>query len=249
MHANASANVVRLLAALILAAAFSFAWSQHAHAAGALGTYQETLLSNERDTSRWAFVTRRVSAWSEPGERGIKQRRLSTRTPDRTSELVLTLRERAYEDGTVWTEVRLPMRGSDARGWVSRKALGKYRAIHSRIEIDRAAGAIRLFKRDKLVWSAAVGTGGEATPTGSFYVRNRLDSENPRGRFGPSALGLSAAVLKGSDWPGGRTVGIHGTNKPRNVPGVSSDPCIRLRNHQMKSLFALTPPGTPVAIR
>ncbi len=260
MHAVASARLARPALALLSAIAVLLLLASAAPAkgdkppktrGGAQGTYTETLLSNERDTSRWAFVGRRTSAWSEPGQRGVKLRKLTTRTPDRTSELVLALRERVYGDGTIWTEVRLPLRGSDARGWVARSALEKYRVIHTRIEIDRAALTLTLFKFEKAIFSAAVGVGSSraSTPAGSFYVRNRLESVNPKGRFGPFALGLSAQVAGGSDWPGGRTIGIHGTNRPGRIPGRGKERSIRLRNGDVRKLFAITPPGTPVSIR
>lgn len=249
MHAVARSTQLRIAAALLIAGCLATASAREASAAKAEGAFSETLLSNERDTSRWAFVSRRVSAFSRPGNHGRKLRTLSPRTPDHTSELVVALRERVYDDGSVWTEVRLPMRGTDPRGWVSRRALDRYRVIHTRIEIDRAAARVEVFKWDRPVLSASIASGGPLTPTGAFYVRNRLHSSDPRGRFGPAALGLSASVLSGSDWPGGRTIGTHGTNKPGSVPGTDLDPCVRLKNRQMKLLFALTPPGAPVTIR
>lgn len=222
-----------------------------AFAGGAKGNYTETLLSNERDTSRWAFVSAgSVSAWSRPGNAGRKLLTLTRRTPDGTSELVLTLRERVYSNGSVWTEVRLPMRGADVRGWVSRSKLDKYRVIHTRIEIDRAALTAKLFKNEQLIWQApiAVGKSARPTPSGSFYVRNRLETTDAKGRFGPFALGLSTSASRRTDWPGGRTVGIHGTDRPKDIPGHTGDPCVRIKNDKLRGLFKLTPPGTPVKI-
>ncbi|MBI2690975.1 MAG: L,D-transpeptidase [Solirubrobacterales bacterium] len=218
-------------------------------AAGANGNYTETLLSNELDTTRWAFVSKKVSAFSRPGERGAKLRTLTRFTPDKTSELVLTLRERVYSDGTVWTEVRLPMR-LQRTGWVRRASLDKYRVVHSRIEIDRAQRTVKLFKREQQVWTAPVAVGRieHETPAGSFYVRNRLVSTDAKGRFGPFAIGLSAISDAKTDWPGRKTVGIHGTNRPERVPGTTSDPCVLVTNAKIRELFKLAPPGTPVKI-
>lgn len=244
---RASASLAALLALSITVAAVVLATAGSAMAAGANGTYTETLLSNEMDTTRWAFVSKKVSAFSRPGERGAKLRTLTRFTPDKTSELVLTLRERIYSDGTVWTEVRLPMR-LQRTGWVRRSRLDKYRVVHSRIEIDRAQRTVKLFKRELLVWSAqvAVGSDGHETPAGSFYVRNRLATTDAKGRFGPFAIGLSAQAA--TDWPGSRTVGIHGTDRPERVPGTTSDPCVIVTNARIRELFKLAPPGTPVKI-
>jgi hypothetical protein len=145
MSSRASASLTRLFALSITTTAIALALAGSAMAAGANGTYTETLLSNEMDTTRWAFVSKKVSAFSRPGERGAKLRTLTRFTPDKTSELVLTLRERVYSDGTVWTEVRLPMR-LQRTGWVRRARLDKYRVVHSRIEIDRGQRTVKLFK-------------------------------------------------------------------------------------------------------
>jgi len=246
---QASASLARLLAVSIVVTAAVLALAGSAMAAGANGTYTETLLSNELDTTRWAFVSKRVSAFSRPGDRGAKLRTLTRSTPDKTSELVLTLRERVYSDGTVWTEVRLPMR-LQRTGWVRRARLDKYRVVHSRIEIDRAQRTVKLFKREQQVWSAqvAVGSSGHETPAGSFYVRNRLASTDADGRFGPYAIGLSAYASTPTDWPNHRTVGIHGTDRPKTIPGATSDPCINVTNEKIRELFRLAPPGTPVKI-
>jgi lipoprotein-anchoring transpeptidase ErfK/SrfK len=251
MDRHASASLTRLFAALLAVTALALAMAGSAAAAGASGTYTETLLSNELDTSRWAFVTHRVSAFSRPGNHGRKLRTLSTRTPDRTSELVLAIRERVYSDGTVWTEVRLPMHGSGRTGWVDRGDLDKYRVIHTRIEIDRTLLTAKLFKNEALVWSASIAVGSSAhrTPAGNFYIRDRLVTTDSKGRFGPNGLGLSAYASTDSDWPSSRSmIGIHGTNHGSSVPGHTSDPCIRLKNTDVKSLFKLAVPGTPVRI-
>lgn len=244
MYVKSSASLIAAFVALLMIAG-------SAAAAGAKGDFNETLLSNERDTSRWAFVSEdRVTAWSRPGEAGRKLRVLTRKTPDGTSELVLTLRERVYSDGTVWTEVRLPLRGADSRGWVDREKLDKYRVIHTRIEVNRAAQSAKLYKNEQLVWEApvAVGDAAHPTPAGNFFVRNRLVTNDPSGRFGPYAIGLSAFASKRTDWPGRKTVGIHGTNRAKSIPGATSDPCVRVSNKKIRELFKLTPPGTPVKI-
>jgi lipoprotein-anchoring transpeptidase ErfK/SrfK len=213
--------------------------------------FTETLLSNERDTSRWAYVAEKTKARQEPNSTSPKVKTLTTTTPDGTTELVLTLRERVLADGSIWTQVRLPMKGASPTGWVKRSALGKYHVIHSRLEIDRAAFTITLFENEVQTYKAsiAVGKRGYITPTGNFYVRERLSTTDPDGFYGPYAVGLSAYVdEKHSDWPGGSIVGIHGTDAPGAIPGRATRSCIRLRNKAMRSLFKKLPAGTPVQI-
>ena len=212
--------------------------------------YTDTLLSNELDTSRWAFVTRKTIAYSEAGGKGRKVRQLTTRTPDRTNELVLALVERKFDNGGIWVQVRLPMRGSGKTGWVRRGALGTYNVIHTRMVISRNRFTATLYKNEKVIWRSRVGVGkkGTHTPAGNFYVRDRLITTDPHGLYGPYAFGLSAYSKTLTDWPGGGIIGIHGTNEPGLIPGRISHGCIRVKNAKIRKLYKLLPPGTPVTI-
>jgi lipoprotein-anchoring transpeptidase ErfK/SrfK len=252
-----AANLSRVwLAAALFATLFALSTfgaaqaSAAAEADAADETYTETLLSNELDVSRWAFVTRKTVAYSEPQAQGRKVRKLTTRTPDKTNELVLTLVERAYNDGSIWVQVRLPMRGSGKTGWVRRGALSVYNVIHTRMVISRNTFTAKLYKNEKLVWKTRVGIGrkGTATPAGKFYIRDRLITSNPGGPYGPYAFGLSAYSKTLTDWPGGGIIGIHGTNEPGAIPGRISHGCIRVKNAKIRKLYKILPPGTPVEI-
>jgi lipoprotein-anchoring transpeptidase ErfK/SrfK len=96
-----------------------------------------------------------------------------------------------------------------------------------------------------------VGVGKPATPTpsGQFYIRDRLTGLPPGGMYGPEAFGTSARSTKVTDWPGGSVVGLHGTNRPDLIPGRISHGCIRLRNADIRRLARLMPVGTPLTIR
>jgi hypothetical protein len=178
-------------------------------------------------------------------------KRLKTRTPDRTHELVLTLTERKFDDGSRWVKVRLPMRPNNTTGWVPRSALGAYRVNRTSMVINRKKFRATLFKNGKAIWFARIGVGkaGTITPRGFFYVRSRLIPSNPRGIYGPFAFGLSAYSKTLTDWPGGGMIGIHGTNRPRLLPGRVSHGCIRVPNKKIRRLSKLMPAGTPVQIR
>lgn len=206
-------------------------------------------LSDEKRESRWAYVERRVWAYSEPRNAGRKVKRLTTRTGDHTSELVLVLSQRAYDDGT-WVKVRLPMRPNNRTGWIARSALSGYHIVRTRLVIHRKSFKARLYKRGKLVWSARVGVGkkGTSTPAGRFYIRNRLIPRQRNSIYGAYAFGTSATSDTLSDWPGGGIIGVHGTNQPGLLPGRVSHGCIRVRNRQILRLKKLMPVGTPVRI-
>lgn len=212
--------------------------------------YVDTQLSDEHLLSRWAFVTRKVIARSEPKNQGRKVRKLTTRTPDGTHELVLVLKERVYADGSKWVQVRLPMRGSGRTGWLRRGILGSYRSVRTHLVISRNRFKATLYRSGKTVWTARVGIGkkGTATPAGNFYIRNKLISSRPGGPYGPYAMGLSAYSPSLSDWPGGGIIGIHGTNQPSILPGRVSHGCVRVKNSKIRKLFRIMPPGTPVTV-
>jgi lipoprotein-anchoring transpeptidase ErfK/SrfK len=98
------------------------------------------------------------------------------------------------------------------------------------------------------VFSARVGVGTSAapTPTGSFFVRNRL-TRYRSSFYGPVAFGTSARSTL-TDWPAGGFVGIHGTSRPELIPGRVSHGCIRMRNDDILELARLMPVGTPLEI-
>lgn len=76
----------------------------------------------------------------------------------------------------------------------------------------------------------------------------------------PSPVGEWKVVHKGGNWGGGfgdrwiginvpwGIFGIHGTNKPGSIGFRSSHGCIRMYNRQVKELYSLIKPGTPVHI-
>ncbi|MFY9487699.1 MAG: L,D-transpeptidase [Solirubrobacterales bacterium] len=213
--------------------------------------FVDTVLSDENLESRWAFVTRPTIARSEPSKRARKIRKLTTRTPDRTNELVLALKSRQFANGDVWVQVRLPMRGSGRKGWVSRAALGKYRVVRTKLIINRGSFRATLYKSGKKIWETRIGVGkkGTSTPAGRFYIRNKLTVANPGGMYGPYAMGLSAYSKTLTDWPGGGIIGIHGTNQPGLIPGRVSHGCVRVKNAKIRRLNKLMGPGTPVLIK
>lgn len=197
--------------------------------------------------SRWAPVERAVTARSAPGGRRVA--RLATETPEGTSNLVLLLDGVRRRAGALWVRVRLPILPNNTTGWVPRAALGGYRTVDTRLEVDRRRLEAVLFKRGKRVFTAPVGVGQPQwpTPAGRFYVRVKLTSYKSR-FYGPLAFGTSARSAVLTDWPAGGFVGIHGTDQPALLPGRVSHGCIRMRNDAILRLGRLMPVGTPVVI-
>jgi lipoprotein-anchoring transpeptidase ErfK/SrfK len=144
----------------------------------------------------------------------------------------------------------LPVRPNGTTGWVKASAVNVL-VVDTELVIHLRAATIELVRAGHIVFQAKVAPGAPdtPTPTGRFYVTQRLIPANPNGPWGPAALGTSAysPVLK--DWPQGAPIGIHGTDEPWVIGHPASHGCIRLLNSEMARLFKLTPTGTPVVIR
>jgi hypothetical protein len=149
-----------------------------------------------------------------------------------------------------WYRVQLPIRPNGATGYVRAEGLDLVR-IATRIEIDLSERTVLLFRNGRRVFHAigAVGSSATPTPTGRYYVNQRIRVADPEGPFGPVVLGISgfSPVLTG--WAEGGPIAIHGTNDPDSVGKATSNGCIRLDNATLVRLYDATPAGTPVLIR
>ena len=193
--------------------------------------------------SLWAPVLRAVEIRVEPSTTGQIVARAAAVTPERTANIVLVTGP-TRSAGGLWVQIR----ADGARGWVPREALGGYEAVDTRLLVDTRMFTATLLRANRLVFRAHVGVGTSAapTPTGSFYVRNRL-TRYRSAFYGPVAFGTSARTAL-TDWPAGGFVGIHGTSRPELLPGRVSHGCIRMRNADILALARLMPVGTPIEI-
>jgi hypothetical protein len=191
----------------------------------------------------WAPVRRDFEILDSPSTAGNAMAHVDASTPERTANIVLVTGP-TRGDGELW----VPVRAAATSGWAPRDALGGYEAVDTRLVVDTAALTATLFRANRVAFRARVGIGTAAapTPTGAFYVRNRLTRyRSPF--YGPVAFGTSARSTL-TDWPAGGFVGIHGTNRPELLPGRVSHGCIRMRNADIVRLARLMPVGTPVEI-
>ena len=149
-----------------------------------------------------------------------------------------------------WYRVQLPLRPNGIVGWVRAAAVSE-RAIATRIVVDLSERRVTLLRAGHpvLVVSAAIGSTATPTPTGRYYVNQKLVAPDPLGAYGPVALGISAfsPVLK--SWVQGGPIAIHGTNQATLLGSAVSHGCIRVRNSDVLRLYTLAPTGTPVLIR
>ena len=149
-----------------------------------------------------------------------------------------------------WYRIQLPLRPNGATGWVAAREVA-LAAVTTRIEVDLSARRVTLFDRGRRVLTAkaAIGSRQTPTPTGRYYVNQRLVPADPSGPFGPGAIGISAFSDVLTGWTQGGPIAIHGTNRPELIGGRVSNGCIRIRNAQLRRLFGRVRAGTPVVVR
>ena len=208
-------------------------------------------LGARRQRSLWAPVKRPAAVRSAPDVGAPSVGMLEPQTPEGTRNVVAVAERGQDRMGRRWVKVRLAVLPNGSTGWVPRDALGGYGdRPDARLVVDTSALTATLYRRGRPVLRAPVGIGTAATPTptGDFYVRNRLTRyRSPT--YGPVAFGTSARSPDATDWPAGGFVGIHGTDRPDLVPGRVSHGCIRFRNADILALARRMPVGTPVTIR
>ena len=216
---------------------------------GASGPLGDERLSDERTVTRIGYPQRQFKVRSGPGRHHHTIAMLRFYTEDNAPENYLVLRSKLGRGGHPWLEIRLPQRPNGSKGWVPRQAFGRFRVLRTSLEIDQRRLKARLFRNGREVWTASIGVGAGATPTptGRYWVRERLPNFGGNSAYGPLAFGTSA-YSRLSDWPGGGVIGIHGTNAPGLIPGRPSHGCIRVRNDKILALDKLMRVGTPIWI-
>jgi len=207
-------------------------------------------LARDRHESRWVAVRTATQARARPSGAARVVARVGRRTPEGTTNILLTLGRREDRAGRLWVRVRLPVLPAGTTGWIPRSALGGYGTVRTRLVVDRSRLTATLLRGGRRVFRAPVGVGERRwpTPAGEFHVRNVL-TRFASPTYGPLAFGTSARSETLTDWPDGGFVGIHGTDEPGLIPGRVSHGCIRLRNADILRLARLMPVGTPLTIR
>jgi lipoprotein-anchoring transpeptidase ErfK/SrfK len=149
-----------------------------------------------------------------------------------------------------WYRVKLPRRPNGVMGWVRASDVTVLQ-VRTRIVVDLSERRVTLYRdgRRVLTTRAAIGSSATPTPTGSYYVNQRLVPADPTGPFGPGAIGISAFSEVLTGWTQGGPIAIHGTDRPDLIGQAVSNGCIRVRNDVLRRLFAVAISGTPVEVR
>jgi lipoprotein-anchoring transpeptidase ErfK/SrfK len=150
----------------------------------------------------------------------------------------------------LWYHVELPLRPNGITGYVRAADVAVGR-VQTRIVVDLSQRLVTLYRAGRAVLRArsAIGAPATPTPTGRFFVNQRIIAGNPSGPWGPAALGISAFSPTERSWVQGGPIAIHGTNEPWSIGHAASHGCIRVANDVLTRLFRETPAGTPVLIR
>jgi lipoprotein-anchoring transpeptidase ErfK/SrfK len=191
-----------------------------------------------------AAVEQRIAVYGSPG--GSVVRHLTAWTPFGSLRRVLV----TARYGDRWLQIELPARPNGSRGWIRRSSV-RLMTTPMRIVVSRKHRTLTLLRAGTAVarYPVAVGASATPTPTGLFYVTDKLVTGAPSGAYGPYALGLSGYSNVLYSFAGGDgVVGIHGTNADWSVGKAVTHGCIRLHNRDIPKLYRAIWAGTPVVI-
>jgi hypothetical protein len=149
-----------------------------------------------------------------------------------------------------WYRVWLPVRPNGTEGYVHADDV-RLMKVPTRITVDLSERELVLLRDGEPVLrsSVAIGAPGTPTPTGRYYVNQRLIASDRGGPWGLGALGISAFSDVLQEWIQGGPIAIHGTNDPSSIGHAASHGCVRLPNDVLMKVFNGADAGTPVIIQ
>jgi L,D-transpeptidase catalytic domain len=194
-----------------------------------------------------AVAVGRLHAFRRPGRRPFA--RFGTLNKNGVPTVFGVQAVRTGRDCSRWYRVQLPRRPNGVEGWV-RGGDVELVKVRTRLEVDLSSRRVTLFRdgRPVLRTIGAIGSPATPTPTGSYYVNQRLIVQDPTGPFGPVVIGISAFSTVLTWWTQGGPIAIHGTNQPWSIGKAVSNGCVRVRNDVLRRLFRQAIAGTPVII-
>lgn len=154
------------------------------------------------------------------------------------------------EDAGEWLRVMIPARPNQMEGWIRAADVDRSTTTH-RMELTLSDFTLRVFDGDQVVEETQVVIGKDTTytPTGRFYLNEKIEQSNPDGFYGPWVLSTSAYSESLDTFDGGLpVVAFHGTNQPELIGTKASNGCIRLPNDVITRLAEILPAGTPIDI-
>lgn len=188
-------------------------------------------------------VARTRPGWGAPAKATF------SRTDEIGTPRVFLLLDSKMRKGLRWYRALLPTRPNGSTGYLPATDL-ELSVTRYRMEIDRAAFELTLYRNNKEIatYPVGIGTGQTPTPVGRFYLISLLEPPDPDTIYGTYAYGLSGFSETLTYWENGGIVGLHGTNAPETVGVQASHGCIRMHNRDVEELVEILPLGTPVEI-
>lgn len=154
------------------------------------------------------------------------------------------------EDAGEWLRVMIPARPNQLEGWIRAADVDQSTTTH-RMELTLSDFTLRAYEGDQVVEETQVVIGKDTTytPTGRFYLNEKIEQSNPDGFYGPWVLSTSAYSESLDTFDGGLpVVAFHGTNLPELIGTKASNGCIRVPNDVITRLAEILPAGTPIDI-
>jgi lipoprotein-anchoring transpeptidase ErfK/SrfK len=146
-------------------------------------------------------------------------------------------------------KVTVPYSGSRRTGWIPLKGLERsHTSVMVHADVSRHRITVRKGDRVLMRIPAATGAPWSPTPTGRFFVTDRVPFS--RGSYyGSFAFGISDVQTRlPRGWSGGSQLAIHGTNNPASIGRSASAGCLRVSEWALSRLRPLLRLGTPVVI-
>ena len=192
----------------------------------------------------------RVVARAEPDPGAEVIASFGRRTKQGGPQVFLLENRVQLPENGAWFKALLPIRPNSTRGYIRTDSLRLSQTPY-RIEVNRKALSLTLWRGCRKVETYPIGLGTKYTPTpvGEFYLASLIKPTNPDSVYGSFAYGLSGYSPVIKNWKWGGIIGIHGTNDPSSVGKRISHGCIRMRNRHIAALVKILPLGTPVEIR
>lgn len=158
----------------------------------------------------------------------------------------------AVDPSGTWGRVTMPWSKPVGRsGWVRLPGM-QGRSTRTLVVADLSDRLLRVYRGcDELFRvSTAIGRPGSPSPTGRFWVTDRVAVPSAQqGSFGTFAFGMSAVQPNlPAGWTGGDQMAIHGTGAAGSIGEAASAGCLRVDERALARLRPLLRTGTPIVI-
>jgi lipoprotein-anchoring transpeptidase ErfK/SrfK len=191
-----------------------------------------------------AHVIKPTELYSSPGGAVIAAQPL--KTPFGSNAVLLVRRS----EGS-WLGVASPLVGNNKIGWISRAAVRLGR-VNYRLSVSLAARELTVTRGDTVLerYRVAIGKPSTPTPTGTFAVTDRIQTDEPSSAYGCCILALSAVAPHAiQDWSGGDRIAVHSTLDSSTIGDAVSHGCMHVTLAEGEWLLEHVPLGTPITIR